>query len=357
MTQTTPESATTDGLSRRRVAAAAAWAAPTLVVGAAAPALAASPCPSVAYTLDWGTNTYTRTSGTQGKLTPSDPAGAAPPISVTVDAAYTGNMKSGAETGENCNLTVEAGVVGGIYAGGLTILQSQTGTYSSYQRNARGTYTFSFTANGRPVAVKGLTFTITDIDSQSGDFWDAVELSGAFTVTSRGSTVIGSATEASPAKQSGTSNPLANSSSSGNITVTYAGPITGVHDDVLERPDELLRRRSVPGHLRERHDVHEQRLLLTHPSGARKRTAPQLATFPAVGDGGTQPTAGNVASSPSPTLQGRFARRSSRFPAARGFPSGVPRTGQTRIHTAALESVLAPTHERDHDANEHKNTD
>lgn len=228
MTQTTPESATTDGLSRRRVAAAAAWAAPTLVVGAAAPALAASPCPSVAYTLDWGVNSYTRNSaGTQGELTSSVPAGSAPPISVTVDAAYTGNMKSGAESGGNRNLTIESGVVGGSYAGGLSILQSQTGAYTSYQRDARGTYTFSFTANGRPVAVKSLTFTITDIDSQGGDFWDAVELSGAFTVTSRGATVIGSATEAAPAKQSGRSNPLANSSSSGNITVTYAGPITG----------------------------------------------------------------------------------------------------------------------------------
>lgn len=162
--------------------------------------------------------------GTRGTLTSSDPPGAATPVTLTVESSYVGNMRAG-QLLDNRNVTIERGTVGGRYVGGLSLHQSLTGLLGPYQRTARGVYTFSFSSNGAPTSVTGLTSTITDLDTDSGNFIDVVELSGAFTVTSSSPGVGGSATQASPARQQQAGAPLPNSSADGNLTVSYSGPI------------------------------------------------------------------------------------------------------------------------------------
>lgn len=212
-------------ISRRTFARTTAWAVPTVAIGAAAPALAASSCPPIAYTFDYS-STFTRASDTSASLTTIDPTGAPKPVTMTVNAAYTGGMASGSETRANDNLTINTGTVGGYNTGALTITQTLTGNHSNYQRSAYGTYTFSFTSGGKPVTVTGLSFTITDIDSASGDFVDTVELSSGFTITKRSSAVTGDATLANPARPTSTNAPQDTAASGGNLSVTYAGPLS-----------------------------------------------------------------------------------------------------------------------------------
>lgn len=215
-------------ISRRTFARTTAWAVPTVAIGAAAPALAASSCPPIAYKFDLNSS-FTRSSNTSATLTTADPAGAPKPVTMTVTAAYTGNMKSGSETvGEaNTNLTIQTGNVGGYSTGALTIAQTLTGSPSNYQRNALGTYTFSFTSGGKPLTVTGLSFTITDIDSTSGDFIDTVELTPGFTITNRSAALTGGAVLGNPIKPTSANAPQGIDAAGGNLSVTYAGPLTG----------------------------------------------------------------------------------------------------------------------------------
>ena len=74
--------------------------------------------------------------------------------------------------------------IGGLSASGLALYQSTT-TASPQGRSEIGTYTFTFS---RPVT--NLRLTLTDIDSAFGDFWDVVELSAGYTVTSQGSGLV-----------------------------------------------------------------------------------------------------------------------------------------------------------------------
>lgn len=138
-------------------------------------------------------------------------------------------MKSGTEKSGDTSLTT-VGQVGGSFTSGLRIQQSVTTTdYSTPKRNALGTYTFAFTgADGRPVSVSNLAFTVTDIDSTAGDFWDVVELSGSFTSTA-GSGVTGAGTTSSPATATSSDAPVADTTSSaGNLNVTYQAPTSNV---------------------------------------------------------------------------------------------------------------------------------
>ena len=85
-----------------------------------------------------------------------------------------------------------------------------------------GNYAFSFTR-----AVSNLTFTLTDIDSTSGDFLDAVQLTPGFTWSNRAAGLTGVGTSADPFRQTSADVNANNSSSgAGNVTITYPGPLT-----------------------------------------------------------------------------------------------------------------------------------
>jgi len=75
--------------------------------------------------------------------------------------------------------------------------------------------------------VSNLAFTVTDIDSKTGDFWDVVELSGTFSST-HASTVTGTGTSGSPAMATSSNAPVADTSSAGNLDVTYQAPTSSV---------------------------------------------------------------------------------------------------------------------------------
>lgn len=218
------------GITRRRVVRGSAWAAPAIVVGAAAPRAAASPCPPVSYTIDWSNSSFVRTSSTKASIRATSQNASAPPITLTVTAQYTGAMKSGTERSGDTSLSAVPGQVGGSFTSGLRIQQSvTTPDYSTPKRDARGTYTFAFTgADGRPVSVSNLAFTVTDIDSTAGDFWDVVELSGSFSSTA-GSGVTGAGTLNSPATAASSNTAFADATSSaGNFNVTYQTPTSSV---------------------------------------------------------------------------------------------------------------------------------
>lgn len=221
------------GITRRRVVRGSAWAAPAIVVGAAAPRAAASPCPPVSYTIDWSNSSFVRTSSTNASIRATSQNASAPQITLTVTAEYTGAMKSGSETpGDTSPASLTAsGQVGGSFTSGLRIVQSvTTPDYSTPKRAARGTYTFAFTgADGKPVSVSNLAFTVTDIDSTTGDFWDVVELSGTFSSTAAsGVTVTGAGTTSFRATATSSNAPVADTSSAGNLNVTYQAPTSSV---------------------------------------------------------------------------------------------------------------------------------
>lgn len=217
------------GITRRRVVRGSAWAAPAIVVGAAAPRAAASPCPPVSYTVNWSNPSFVRTSSTKASVRATSQNASAPPITLTVTASYTGAMKSGTETSGDDSLSA-VGQVGGSFANGLRIQQTvTTPVYSTPKRAARGAYTFAFTGpDGKPVSVSNLAFTVTDIDSTAGDFWDVVELSGTFSSTAA-SGVTGTGTTDSPATAASSNTAFADTTSSaGNLNVTYQAPTSSV---------------------------------------------------------------------------------------------------------------------------------
>ncbi|MGG5260738.1 hypothetical protein [Phycicoccus avicenniae] len=215
--------------SRRSVAAGMAWAVPVIAVGAAAPRAAASPCNPQAYTLDWGgSNTsYTRNNaGTSGVAT-IDPDGAGPVASVSMSIAsqFIGTMKAGNEFGNtNNNIRVSSSSVGGTGQVGLSFHQALTNAYNVVPgRSARQEVTFSFDA-----PVTGLTFMVTDIDSNAGDFNDRIEFSGAFTSQiANTNTLTGAGTQPNPFAPTNANAPVNDTSSTaGNVRITYPGTIT-----------------------------------------------------------------------------------------------------------------------------------
>jgi hypothetical protein len=217
--------------TRRTVTRAAAWSVPVIAVASAAPAFAASPCdPRTGQRLDWDGSSvaYTRTSNTVAKavLDPDGP-GPVPALTLDVTAGYAGNMKSGYENpGTNTphpNFRVSS-PVGGLGVSGLSLWQATTSD-TPQGRSDRGTYTFTLS---RPVS--NLQFTITDIDSQSGDFWDVVQLAPGYSVVSQAGTLSSDNNGIGGAQRfyaSGQSAPVDNTSGTGgNLTVRYAGPVS-----------------------------------------------------------------------------------------------------------------------------------
>lgn len=213
--------------TRRTLTRAAVWSVPVIATASAAPAFAASPCDKrIAQVLDWDGNrvTYTRTNSTVAKAV-LDPDGVGPVPALTMDvvATYTGNMKPGYESAAEPNPNFRVATpVGGLGVSGLSLWQA-TSSPTPQGSADLGTYTFTFS---RPVT--NLVFTLTDIDSQSGDFWDVVRPSAGFVVDDQAATV-GSDTSGGGQRFYAASNsaPVDNGfGAGGNLRLRYAGPIS-----------------------------------------------------------------------------------------------------------------------------------
>lgn len=217
--------ATPSRLTRRSVTRGAAWAIPTIMIGAAAPLAAASPCAPQHYVLDWGGGTgttYTRNSATSGTAI-VDPDGAGPiaQVVMTISAQFVGDME--ATTSAPANLAVTAGQIGGTGQVGLALHQAITTPRGDTQpqRSARQVVTFSFSE-----PVRNLQFTLTDIDSTEDDFIDRIELSPTATVAPVTTWVTGLGTQASALRPTNDDRSVPDTSADGNARVTYAGPLS-----------------------------------------------------------------------------------------------------------------------------------
>lgn len=218
VTTTSPDARPT----RRTVTRAAAWTVPVVAVSAAAPAYAAS-CSALTGASFATWSGRISNGGLDYSQTYTPPAGTlASSIEMKIAASYTGFIKAGSETSNGPSLYDVYNPVGNTGKPGLGLIQAVTRRMdrAAPGRSARGAYTFSFT---KPV--RNLVLTFTDIDRTAGDFLDRVELSGPWVEVSRGSGVTGSGTQASP--WTGGAAYSDSSSGAGNVTVRFAGPLTG----------------------------------------------------------------------------------------------------------------------------------
>ena len=202
------------------------WTVPVIAVAATAPAYAASPCnPRTKQVLDWNAANvaYQRTSNTVAQATLT-PAANVPALTLGIAASYTGNMKSGYESPgqrQNPSLRISPNV-GNLGVSGVSLWQATTSATPAPTQDI-GSYTFTFSRE-----VKNLRFTITDVDSSTGDFRDALTLSGAYlvshpaTITRTTAPGIGEYFIAT-----GENTPTDNTTgAAGNLTVTYPGPLS-----------------------------------------------------------------------------------------------------------------------------------
>jgi hypothetical protein len=212
--------------TRRTVTRAAAWTVPVIAVATTAPAYAASPCDQrTDQVLDWNASNvaYTRTSelAARASLTP---AATVPVLTLDVAASYTGMMRSGYESpGNRQNPSLRlASNVGNLGTSGISLWQASTRTSPSFTADL-GAYKFTFS---RPVT--NLRFTITDVDSSTGDFRDALTLSSGYKVTHPATITRASAAGIGEYFiATGENTPTDNTTgNAGNIVVTYAGPIS-----------------------------------------------------------------------------------------------------------------------------------
>ncbi len=230
--------------SRRSVTRAAAWTVPVIAVAAAVPAYAASCTRRIGQVLDWDSTqvTFTRSATTAKAILDPDGSGPVPTLALDVSAAYVGNMKAGSEAANSTSQTMvlqprvgglgtAAQPVGGLAFTQATTSASPTGTKGEpVGYGDRGTYTFVFSQ-----AVSNLVFTITDVDSTSSDFRDALIISGGYVVDNQASGIQytdlpkGNGSQTVPAQwfQSLDANaPVDNTTgTNGNLRVRFAGPI------------------------------------------------------------------------------------------------------------------------------------
>lgn len=203
--------------SRRTVLRAAAWTAPAVSVAVAVPAYAAcSPAstkPSP-YTVDWGSKVYTRSSAASGvAVVPGGVVGAQP-----VDIVLTSSVSSSRVERTAANLL-----------GSKLGLELHHASPIRAGRDYRQTVTFTFS---RPVS--DLAFSITDIDSSDGGWWDQVELSGQrkFTAQPRGrrnSYVVGSGVPGNPWHYHDDNTVLPNAGDSrGTVAVVYNEAVSSI---------------------------------------------------------------------------------------------------------------------------------
>ena len=145
----------------------------------------------------------------------------------------------------------------GSSSAGLTLVHSDPITGG---RTNRQTVTITFS---RPVT--GLAFTITDIDSSGGNWWDRIELSGARTATPA-SEVDGTGVFSDPWRFDDDDTDVWQHLQPRQRGRQLRGPGQHHHAGLLEH-----RRRRQPAHLPQRLHVHRALLTQSTPTGAAAR--------------------------------------------------------------------------------------
>ncbi|GGD26255.1 hypothetical protein [Nocardioides daphniae] len=234
--------------SRRGLLTASAWAVPAIMVSSASPAFAGSgvvppptsSCREIDYTFSWQASGYsfvpTSSSSLYGvgkgsapatrvpnqSLTPAEVA-AITPLTVTASNSFTGNRMRGRLASDGAaNMRVSPFNVGGLQARGLTLLQDLT-TNNSLGNNAAtraGHAQVLKLEFSRPV--KNLRFTITDIDSTSGQYRDRVSVSGGASGV-RATALRGAGTASDPWRNNSDNTGYDPGVGSGNVAVDYSG--------------------------------------------------------------------------------------------------------------------------------------
>lgn len=202
--------------SRRTVLRAAAWTAPAVSVAVAVPAYAAcSPASAVtsSYTLRWGTGTYTRSGVGSGAASVPGNAASAQPVNVIVTSSV--STSKVVRTAQNL-------------AGSAKGLELHHASAITAGREHRQVVTFAFSRE-----VTGLSFSIMDIDSDKGGWWDRVELSGTRDATIRrrpgrnGPYVLGTGVERDEWRYHDGDTVLDNSGDTrGQVEVRYTQPVS-----------------------------------------------------------------------------------------------------------------------------------
>lgn len=216
--------------SRRAVVAGLAWSTPVVTAALAAPAFATSPRCLVTTTATWNSARYARSKPTEGVYTFPDPDGTGPlqGMTLTVQTTYQGsNIKLGSQFSTTLdNLTVVGATVGGatspLMLHQAPIDNSKKASDLSGANKTVTTFTFSR-------QVTSLSFTITDIDSTSNDFWDAVALTSPtpYTAAKASATqVTGAGTVTNPWQAANNNLPVSETSTAGNVKVTFSAPLT-----------------------------------------------------------------------------------------------------------------------------------
>ncbi|MGW9738841.1 hypothetical protein ACUXPL_001872 [Micrococcus sp. 140720015-1] len=225
--------------SRRAVVAGLAWSTPVVAASLAAPAFATSPRCLVTTTATWNSARYVRSSSTEGVYTFPDPDGTGPlqGMTLTVSTSLGSNTRTGNQGPNvinNPTPTVNDNLraLGGATIGGATspLALHQSPIFNSRKTDNtltdanKSVTTFTFTRQ-----VTSLSFTITDIDSASNDFWDAVAVVSptAYTATKTSPTqVTGAGTVTNPWQAANNNLPVPDTSTAGNVRVTFSAPLT-----------------------------------------------------------------------------------------------------------------------------------
>jgi hypothetical protein len=181
------------------------------------------------YTGWWGQNDrgygYWRSNSSTAAYLTQDPDGTGlqQPLRLDVSVTYGSNVQA-----ESDQLVVSSQNVGGTSSRGLTLHQSpRNASQQSVTLEDRNKSVVTFTFSRQ---VSSLTFTMTDIDSATADFRDAVGISGA-AITSYSiqnpAQVQGVGTVANPFRVIPTNSAVDNfSEGGGNVTVTLSNVTT-----------------------------------------------------------------------------------------------------------------------------------
>lgn len=237
--------------SRRGLLAASAWSVPAVVVATSAPAFATSnkarpaTCVEADYLYNWVGSTWTYASTTTG-VVPGTGAGVGfgyadvvsalaqgtrqERVKVTVTNDFTGNTQ-GLVNNAGKNMVVPEHEVGGLGHRGLELYQGNSSGKAQSNPDRRRTDSQIIQVSfDRPVS--DLTFTIADIDYNSYQYADRVELSSASAYTAVRAlkdgrrTVDGSGTSSSPWSGNAGGNIDHIKDGRGNVVVTFKGPVT-----------------------------------------------------------------------------------------------------------------------------------
>ena len=193
-------------VGRRAVARGAAWSIPVVSLAMAAPAMAVSGCKMTTGALSW--DVFGNGTKQTGKALATTLTG------VTVTVSVSGDTGA-ADNGEVTSTTT----------GGLSkVLRFYD---LNNKKNTSQTVTLTFS---KPV--QNLSFSLLDVDSQSGTplnaYEDLVVINTAGGTAHKHSNVKGSGTAADPYRGKTTNSPVAGTSADSNVDLSWTGPVSSV---------------------------------------------------------------------------------------------------------------------------------